>query len=333
MNGKRWMALGAVAFLLMIAVISNIYSFARTTMEDIEGMGSMFSPTLEETVEIGTEPGKIVLMELNGIIQDTGSSGGIFAVDTYNHQQFLEHLEYASQDPQVEGIVIRVNTPGGGVVESAEIYDKILSAKEEYEIPVYISMANMAASGGYYIAAPATKIFASEQTITGSIGVIMESINIAGLAEQFGIEVNTIKSGEYKDIMSATREMTDDERDILQSIIDESYEEFVRIIAEGRQMDSEEVREIADGRIYTGNQAFELGLVDELGNTDDAIADLKEMIDADVSVVKYGGGSSFSDLFKLLAPNASSKPEHEMAAILDYISEQRTPTLKYLYSE
>src|SRR5699024_9909904 len=153
---------------------------------------------------------------------------------------------------------------GGGVVESAEIHDKIAEVREKYHKPVYISMGNMAASGGYYISAPADKILAQPATITGSIGVIMESLNFAQLAEDLGIDINTFTSGEYKDIMSATRPMRDDEREILQEIVDDMYDDFVQVIVDGRGMTDSEVRELADGRIYTGKQAAELDLIDGL---------------------------------------------------------------------
>ncbi|KGA96182.1 signal peptide protein [Alkalihalobacillus alcalophilus ATCC 27647 = CGMCC 1.3604] len=332
MNGKRWMALGAVVVLVGVAIFMNFLSFAQNALQEIQGTSSVTAGH-EEIVEVGTASGKIVVIELDGVIQDTGGNPGFFAVDGYNHEKFLEQMDTAAKDSAVKGIILDVNTPGGGVVESAEIYERILKIQDEYEKPVYISMGNMAASGGYYIAAPANKIYANNQTITGSIGVIMESINIAGLAEQFGIEVNTIKSGEFKDIMSSTREMTDEEREILQSIIDESFDEFVRIIAEGRDMSEQEVREIADGRIYTGKQAFELGLVDELGNLETVIAGLKEELGQDYTVVKYSHTTQLTDLLRIAAPKINLNPEHEAAAMLQFLQEQRTPTLKYLYAE
>ncbi len=136
----------------------------------------------------------------------------------------------------MKGVVLEVNTPGGGVVESADIYDALRTIQMEKEIPIYVSMGGMAASGGYYVSAPADKIFVNPETITGSIGVIMESVNYAKLAEKYGIDFNTIKTGPYKDIMSGSREMKDEERAMLQEMINDSYERFVDIIEEGRDM-------------------------------------------------------------------------------------------------
>src|SRR5699024_9499864 len=129
-------------------------------------------------------------------------------------------------------------------------------------------MGGMAASGGYYVAAPADKIFAEATTLTGSIGVIMESVNYAELAENHGVKFNTFTSGKHKDIMSPSREMTEEEHDIMQSMIDEMYDEFVDVIVDGRGMDEQTVREVGDGRIYTGKQAKEVELIDDLGSLD-----------------------------------------------------------------
>src|SRR5699024_7994229 len=153
-------------------------------------------------------------------------------------------------DETIEAVLLKVDSPGGGVYETAQIYKRLMEVKE-LDKPIYVSMGNMAASGGYYAAMPAEKIFATTSTITGSIGVIMESINYSELAEEYGVKFNTIKSGKHKDIMSASREMTDEEHDILQSMIDEMYGEFVDVVSEGRDMDEKTVRKLADGRIYT----------------------------------------------------------------------------------
>lgn len=141
--------------------------------------------------------------------------------------------------------------------------------------PVYVSMGSMAASGGYYISAPADKIYASPETMTGSLGVIMHGYNYEKLAKKYGVEFETIKSGPHKDIMSPTREMTGEEREILQNMINNSYDQFVKVIADGRGMTENEVRKIADGRIYDGRQAKENHLIDDFGHLDDVIAAMK----------------------------------------------------------
>jgi protease-4 len=330
MSRKRWLALIAVAMILFVAVIfnaatSNVFSNANAFLDT---GGHQWT---EEIIEAGEEfGGSIVVLEVNGVIQDTGD-GGLFQTTGYRHQMFLSQIEHAAENPNVEGIIIRVNTPGGGVVESAEIYEKIVNAQNEHYKPIYISMGSMAASGGYYIAAPADKIIANPQTITGSIGVIMESINVTELAENYGVKFNTIKSGPYKDIMSATREMTEGDRAILQSIIDESYDEFVRIIVEGRNMTEQEVRTIADGRIYTGKQALELNLVDQIGSLDDTIAMMREEV-GHFDVIKYEAHVGFPHFFSMSLQQLI-KGDHELATLERILSTHRSPTLKYIYTD
>ncbi|ERN52426.1 signal peptide peptidase SppA [Alkalihalophilus marmarensis] len=331
MSRKRWLALIAALMLVVAAVGVNVATSQAGA--DLDRMFGSEHGWAERVIEQGDDFGNsIVVLELNGVIQDTGDAVSIFDAQGYRHQAFLSQIEHAAKDSSVQGLIIRVNTPGGGVVESAEIHEKIVEVQEEYNKPVYISMGSMAASGGYYIAAPADKIVASPQTITGSLGVIMESINIAELAENYGIKFNTIKSGEYKDIMSATREMTEGDRAILQSLIDESYDEFVRIISEGRNMSENEVRQLADGRIYTGNQALEIDLVDELGSLDDTIAMMREDLGANYSVIKYEADTGLYSLFSMTAAKMLSS-NNELASIEQLITERRAPTLKYLYTE
>ena len=184
---------------------------------------------------------------------------------------------------------LQVNSPGGGVVESAQIYKEIREIQEETEKPIYVSMGSMAASGGYYISAPADKIFVNKETMTGSIGVIMQSINYGKLAEKYGVEFVTIKSGPYKDIMSPTREMTEVERNMLQEMLNDSYEDFVDIIEQGRNMTEAEVKKVADGRIVNGRQAIEAGLADDFGFLEDVVAAIKTDYNLEnAEVFEYG---------------------------------------------
>lgn len=242
MSTKRWIALGLAFALFIFSIAVNLL-----TANSTEQWTSLFAMDdedawIEKTVEKGNGKGKIVVLYVNGVIQEGYDTPSLFETVTYNHRQFLEMLRHASRDPQVDGIIIRINSPGGGVVESAEIHDLIVEIQEDYRKPIYVSMASVAASGGYYIAAPANKIFANEATITGSLGVIMQTINVSELANKYGVHTDTIKSGVYKDIMSPMREMTDAERAILQSMIDDSYEKFVDIISKGRKMDTNKVK-------------------------------------------------------------------------------------------
>lgn len=170
----------------------------------------------------------------------------------------------------IKAVVIRIDSPGGAVAPSQEIYSEVLKTRKVK--PVFVSMGNVAASGGYYISAGADKIYANPGTITGSIGVIMEFLNIEGLYEKIGLKGKVVKSGKYKDIGSGLRDMTDEEKLILQQLIDDVHGQFIDAIAEGRNMNRDAVVEIADGRVFTGKKAKTIGLVDELGTLEDTIS-------------------------------------------------------------
>lgn len=198
---------------------------------------------------------KIAIVEIRGIIAQ--SSGIIDEI-----HQYLE-------DDGVKAIILRIDSPGGGVGPSQEIHREVLKGKEKKRIVT--SMGSVAASGGYYIACASDLIVANPGTITGSIGVIMEFTNIEELFKKIGIKGVVLKSGEHKDIGSPFREMTPEEKRIIQEVIDSVHQQFIKAVAEGRKLDRSKVTQIADGRILTGEQAKQLGLVDQIGNLDDAI--------------------------------------------------------------
>nr|WP_263325420.1 signal peptide peptidase SppA [Neobacillus sp. Marseille-Q6967] len=336
MNGKRWAALGIAAALFFVSVVINFLSaFAfkgvETDLSDFLAASEL--PFTEEIVQDGNDLKKIAILDVEGTIQDTGSAESLLESPTYNHQAFMKKLEYIQDDDTVKGIILRVNSPGGGVVESAEIYDKLKEIQKETKKPVYVSMGSMAASGGYYISAGAQKIFASEETLTGSLGVIMQGINYEGLADKYGVDFVTIKSGEFKDIMSPTRQMTEEERQILQKMIDNSYEGFVEVISEGRNMTKEQVKTIADGRIYDGRQALELNLIDGFGYLEDVIEQMKkdEKL-AGAEVVRYTDSLGIGTLLSMNAQKLFSQ-NNEVAGLMELLSRPNSPRLMYLYAE
>ncbi len=328
MNGKRWIALGAVALIILAAGAFRFGAalFQTDTEDFLAGAGG--EEMSERVTEQGTDTGKIAVIHLEGVIQAGG--GGVLG-GGYDHQLLLDQFDHAAADPEVEGIVFRVNTPGGGVVESDEIHDKVQEVQEEYGKDVYVSMGSQAASGGYFVSAPAERIYANGQTITGSLGVIMQSFNVSELADNLGISDQTIKSGEFKDIMSATREMTDDDEEILQSIVDDAYTRFIDVIENGRDLSRDEVENLADGRIYTGNQAAENGLVDGVGNLDDTIGAMKEDLDRDPDVVEYERGFNMGQFFGMTADTLlEHRRVDELAAWLEL---NQGPQLMYLYTD
>ncbi|MFJ5758318.1 signal peptide peptidase SppA [Neobacillus sp. NPDC093182] len=336
MNGKRWAALGIAAALFFVSVVINFlsaFAFKGVETDLSEILAATELPFTEEIVQEGNEMKKIAVLDVDGVIQDTNSAESFFQSAGYNHQGFMKKLEYIKEDDTVKGIILKVNSPGGGVVESAEIHDKLVEIQKETKKPVYVSMGSMAASGGYYISAGAKKIFASEETLTGSLGVIMQGINYEGLADKYGVDFVTIKSGQYKDIMSPTRQMTEDERQILQSMIDNSYEGFVKVISEGRKMTTDQVKEIADGRIYDGRQAKELNLIDDFGYLEDVIQQMMEDEKLkDAKVVRYTEALGFGSLLNFKVQKLIGT-ENEMAGLMEILSRPNSPRLMYLYAE
>lgn len=185
-------------------------------------------------------------------------------------ERVVEELRSYAEDSSIKAIVIRIDSPGGGVVPSQEIYNAVKSARKEGK-KVIVSMGSVAASGGYYIAAAADKIVANPGTLTGSIGVKMEFANIEQLLEKIGVKGMVVKSGEYKDIASPYRNMTPEEKKLLQDVLDDVHSQFIKAVAEGRGLPEAEVRAVADGRIFTGQQALGLKLVDQMGDLEDGI--------------------------------------------------------------
>ncbi|MEW6601252.1 MAG: signal peptide peptidase SppA, partial [Nitrospirota bacterium] len=208
--------------------------------------------TFSQKVPIGE---KVALVKVTGVIIDSSD--------------VIEEIKEYARDASIKAIVLRVDSPGGAVAPSQEIHEEIIKAKQNKK--VIVSMGTVAASGGYYISAPADRIVANAGTLTGSIGVIMELPNIEGLMKKIGVETQIVKSGRHKDMASVFRSMTPEEKQILQSVLDDVHNQFISAVSEGRGMKFEDIKNIADGRIFTGRMAKEIGLVDELGNLQDAI--------------------------------------------------------------
>lgn len=216
---------------------------------------------------------RIQVIKLNGMIIDKPEAS-ILSSKSGSSSACIKALRKAAKDEKIKAVLIRMNTPGGTVSTSQEITDAVVSVKAAGK-PIYVSMSDLSASGGYYVASAADKIFAQPGTITGSIGVIMNLMNFKTLGDKVGIASVVIKSGPFKDIASPYRAMTDEEKNILQAMIADSYDQFVTAVAKGRRMKVEDVKRLADGRIYTGRQAKKNGLIDELGGYDDALDDLQ----------------------------------------------------------
>ena len=264
----------------------------------------------EVMVENGHSRNKIAVIEVSGIIMDlrdewTGASLVSF---------FKDQLDRAAEDDHVKAVLLRIDSPGGEVLASDEISRAIEEFQEDSGKPVIASMGSLAASGGYYIAAPCRWIVANEMTITGSIGVIMSSWNFRGLMNKVGIKPETFKSGQFKDMLSSEKEpseITAEERAMVQSLIDETFGRFTEVVSVGRaaaaKVNNGEGRKLvsdwknyADGRILSGRQAHEHGFVDELGNLDDAVARALALADIeDANLIQYQLPQSFASMFRL----------------------------------
>ncbi len=237
--------------------------------------------TFTRTVPLGE---KIALVRITGVILDS--------------TEVIEELKEYANNNSIKAIVLRIDSPGGAVAPSQEIYEEIVKIKAKKK--VVVSMGTVAASGGYYIAAPADKIVANAGTLTGSIGVIMELPNISGLMRKIGVETQVIKSGAHKDIASIFKSLKPEEKQILQDVLDDVHNQFITAVSEGRNKKFEEIKKVADGRIFTGRMAKELGLVDELGNLQDAIRLASDLtgIKGEPQVVEKKEEFSFVDILK-----------------------------------
>ncbi len=257
----------------------------------------------KEVLQEGATEQTVAVVDLNGVIVEQAEQSGPFAVnagviDARSTSQLLDEL---TQDESVEAIMLRINSPGGTVVASDELYRAVQDLSAEK--PVLASFADTAASGGYYIALGADEIMAHPASLTGSIGVIAQFPQIEGLLDTLGVEIRSIQSGEYKDIGSPTRDFTEEEEAIIESVIADSYESFLQALMESRDLDRTTAERLADGRIYSGVQAAENGLVDSTGAYDDATtrtASLAELDDP--RIVRYSSGSFLDSLLGAVVP-------------------------------
>ena len=241
---------------------------------------------------------KVGIIEIEGVILDA--------------QTVLEDLKRFREEDSVRAIVLRIDSPGGVVGPAQEIYREVRKTRDEKT--VIASMGSIAASGGYYVAAAADGVMANPGTITGSIGVIIEYTNFRRLLDKIGLVPVVIKSGEYKDLASPVKPMSEEERKILQTFADQTHTQFIRAVAEGRGMDDSAVARLADGRIFNGEQARELGLVDRLGNLQDAVDWAAELagIEGDVKTV-YSRTEKYS-LLGLLTEGAATFLDRRLTA-------------------
>jgi protease-4 len=240
---------------------------------------------LQKKIPLGS---RIALVRIEGPILDS--------------RNIVEEIKEHTKDHSIKAIILRIDSPGGAVAPSQEIYEEVKKAAATKK--VVVSMGSIAASGGYYIAAPADLIIANPGTLTGSIGVIMEIPNIEGLMSKIGITTEVIKSGKHKDMASAFRKMGVEERELLQGVMDNVHEQFIKAVATGRKLKVEDVRLIADGRIFSGEQAKTQKLVDQLGTLEDTVKKTAELVGiiGEPDLVEKKEKTSLMELFKSRFP-------------------------------
>ncbi len=220
---------------------------------------------------------KIAIIEIDGLIVN-GSKSGLLGGGENPMSVFMEKLNVAKNDPDVKAVVLRINSPGGTVTASNMMYHALTEFKAKTKKPVVACMLDVAASGGYYIAAGCDGIVAGPSTVTGSIGTIMQTVSFAGTMEKIGVKAVAIKSGKLKDVGSPLRDLSEDEREVLQDMITKFFEQFLDVILKGRKNITEEkLRQLADGRVYIGTDAKENGLVDRIGYPADAVKWAKKL--------------------------------------------------------
>jgi len=309
-NRRTWIAVVLVVVILGLSVAACmlLWRVAGTTAPTTVGFGEA----------VGVIPVEGVIA--SGYPDSATPTGG-----TVYSGRVIDYLKQAEADSSVKAIVLRVDSPGGGVVGSDEIHAQMLAMTK----PVVVSMGEMAASGGYFISAPADEIFANRNTLTGSIGVISQFIHLEEFLEKNGISVTTIVSGEFKASGGMFEEMSAADQAIWQGIIDDAFADFVDVVAEGRGMSEAEVLPLADGRVFTGEQAQQVGLVDSLGNLPDAIARAAELggIEGEPRIVEYRPPPGF--LESLLGLQGRQAPGE---ALLRQLLNEGRPLLLYLYT-
>ena len=295
--GKALIIIGVIVVCLVFLATSCTKTINKMT-DRLDS--SLLSGTIDNSVSTDFGHDYIGTIYIEGEISEDADG-------TYNHQYLLNAIDAMIADDENKGMILYVDTPGGSVFASDELYFKIKEYQEKTERPVYASMQSMAASGGYYISAPCDKIIANRNCWTGSIGVTLGTMyDISELLDNLGIKTNTITSGANKAMGSNVEPMTSEQRAIFQSMVDEAYEQFVGIVAEGRDMKISKVKKLADGRIYTAKQALDNGLIDQIGTFEEAAADMKKTYALGDCAVESFTAPTTSDWTSLLGQTAGA---------------------------
>ena len=347
---KRWRkALPNWAVVLITIILAVAVAFLIGTIA-IGGIMGILGSGQEAPSKAFSGPSKSYIAKIK-VVGEIGPASNIFlsSDQAYHHQWTLQTIDTLIGDENNQGIYLWLNTPGGGVYESDELYLKLMEYKEKTGRPIYSYMGKMAASGGYYIAAASDEILANRNTWTGSIGVTLGTMfDVSEFLEKHGIKTETITSGDNKAMGSYYEPLTEEQREIYLSLVNDSYDRFVEIVAEGRGMTNEETRKVADGRIYTAAQALDVGLIDAIMGEKEAedtiIAKFGEETviyncyyrpDTQFSLFGSGGFDIWDFLTGKSGTSSRSEYEGDVAAVLDLVHELEeagAPPLQYLYT-
>ena len=321
MKGKQ--VIGIVVACIMFILVGMSSYVTRQMAAGIVGdtsIAGMLSSSLEDSVTLPTES-FIGVVRVEGTIMDAGSSS-VFDTVSYDHKATLDYINKMMNSDTNEGILLYVNSPGGTVYHSDELYLKLKEYKEQTGRPIWTYMADQACSGGYYVSMASDHIGINRNGWTGSIGVIVSLTNYSELYKKLGVEEIDITSGPNKAMGSSGLPMTEDQRNIFQSIVDESYDQFVGIVSEGRNIPLAKTKKIADGRIYTAKQALEKGLVDEVVTTyKDYEKEFRKEVGGGVTFYEpsFGTNNLFASLFSK-AKDLKSKSDAEVLS--EFIKEK-----------
>ena len=290
-------------------------------------------PLVEETVE-GEGDAKILLTDISGFLSEEGQSQtlviGPSAPRVGLLVRFREELKKAAEDPDVKALIVRINSPGGTVTASDILFKELQLFKAVKKVPVVAVMMDVAASGGYYIALGADTIVAHPTTVTGSIGVIMLTVGAEGLMQKLGVTAEAIKSGARKDMGSPFRAMTGEERQIFQSVIDGLQSQFLARLVESRKLPTDTAKRLADGRVYTAQQALDAKLIDRIGYMDDALELTKKTIGVDqAKVVVYHRPSEYRATWYARSEAPSSSVDMSLSRLATVLGSG--PGLFYLW--
>lgn len=311
-------------------VLSNV--LANKAMSNVTKESNSFFEEMmsEEMNSMVTLPSEEFIGVLNIVGEIGASYGSMTSSDSYNHDMYMEYIEKMEKSDKNKGILLYVNSPGGAVYESDEMYLRLMEYKEKTGRPIWAYFASEACSGGYYIAMAADKIYANRNCWTGSIGVIISLMNCKDLYDKLGIKEIDITSGANKAMGSAGLDLTEEQYDILQSLVDEAYDQFVYIVCDGRGLDESTVRRLADGRLYSAQQAKDEMLIDEIGSLEDEKLAFTQAIGCDEDITFYAPENEVGDFFSMLFSKAENLvPKSEIELATDIVENNGNGVLKY----